>query len=553
MTTNVPSSNGSDQSSLLGAVVGGSLSKGVEIKLSQHASVEDVRVGSFVTIVGEKQRFLGLVSDVALASADRDLAASAPDADDPFVAQVLAGTAAYGLVTVMPQLLLPAVAGEGAADLLPAKSIPAHFAPAFRSSGADIAQVFGREDERHFSIGTPLDLEEKVCLDLRRLVERSSAVFGKSGTGKSFLTRLLLVGVIQKTDASVLVFDMHSEYGWSGRATEGGRHEVKGLKQLFPARVAVFTLDEESARRRNISPDGVVRIGYDQVEPEDIALLRETLNLTDLAAQAAFRLPSYVGEDGVRWGDDWLERFLALTPGDLDHVVTALGEHQHTLGALYRRLQILKRFPFIGRFPDDRSLQAILEHLERGHHVVLEFGGFGRSLEAYILVANVLTRRIHDRYVRRVEQALGDPAKEPRPLVIVIEEAHKFLNPQVASQTIFGAIARELRKYNVTLLVIDQRPSAIDQEVMSQIGTKVVCLLDNDKDVDAALAGVSGSRALREVLSRLESKQQALLFGHALPMPIAVRVRDYGTEQSYRELLQPRAAGRGGKGEELFG
>jgi hypothetical protein len=36
-------------------------------------------------------------------------------------------------------------------------------------------------------------------------------------------------------------------------------------------------------------------------------------------------------------------------------------------------------------------------------------------------------------------------------------------------------------------------------------------------------------------------------------MPVAVRVRDYGTEQSYRELLQPSASGRKGSGEELFG
>lgn len=61
--------------------------------------------------------------------------------------------------------------------------------------------------------------------------------------------------------------------------------------------------------------------------------------------------------------------------------------------------------------------------------------------------------------------------------MITIEEAHKFLNPQVAEQTIFGRIAREMRKYNVTLLVIDQRPSGIDDEVMSQLGTKVAYLL----------------------------------------------------------------------------
>ena len=112
-------------------------------------------------------------------------------------------------------------------------------------------------------------------------------------------------------------------------------------------------------------------------------------------------------------------------------------------------------------------------------------------------------------------------------MVIVIEEAHKFLSTAVASQTIFGTIARELRKYNVTLMVIDQRPSAIDSEVMSQLGTRLTCLLDNERDIEAALSGTPGSRQLRGVLSRLEAKQQALIFGHALPMPVVIHTRDY--------------------------
>jgi DNA helicase HerA-like ATPase len=122
-------------------------------------------------------------------------------------------------------------------------------------------------------------------------------------------------------------------------------------------------------------------------------------------------------------------------------------------------------------------------------------------------------------------------------VVIVIEEAHKFLSPSIASQTIFGTIARELRKYNVTLMVIDQRPSVIDTEVMSQIGTRLTCLLDNERDVDAVLSGAPGGRQLRGVLARLDPKQQALIFGHALPMPVVVRTREYGSSASYQELV----------------
>jgi len=93
-------------------------------------------------------------------------------------------------------------------------------------------------------------------------------------------------------------------------------------------------------------------------------------------------------------------------------------------------------------------------------------------------------------------------------------------------------------------MVIDQRPSAIDQEVMSQLGTRLVCLLDNDRDVEAALSGAPGSRQLKEVLSRLEPKQQALLFGHALPMPVVVHTRSYD-EDFYAQISQRSNLGDG--------
>ena len=153
-----------------------------------------------------------------------------------------------------------------------------------------------------------------------------------------------------------------------------------------------------------------------------------------------------------------------------------------------------------------------------------------------MLVSNLLTRRIHNQYVDRKEEAEGGQGRDPRPLVIVIEEAHKFLSQSVASHTIFGTIARELRKYNVTLMVIDQRPSGIDSEVMSQVGTRLTCLLDNERDIEAVLEGTPGSRQLRTVLARLEPKQQALIFGHALPMPVVIHTREYGSTDSYEQL-----------------
>jgi hypothetical protein len=149
-----------------------------------------------------------------------------------------------------------------------------------------------------------------------------------------------------------------------------------------------------------------------------------------------------------------------------------------------------------------------------------------------MLVSNVVTRRIRRLYQQKMErfEETRDPADQPRQLMITLEEAHKFLNPTVARQTIFGQIARELRKYNVTLMVIDQRPSGIDGEVMSQLGTRVSGKLTEERDIEAVLTGVSGRSFLRGALESLDTRQQILVMGHAVRMPIPVRTRQYDTE-----------------------
>ena len=514
----------------LGMVVSGSLTEGMVVRLDADRSIEEIKVGTFVNIQGQHMRFFGVVTDAALASMDPSMPTQPPDVSDPFIAQVVSGTAAYGTITVEPMLTIGGMDSIAGLDgPQPARTVPPHFSRVGTATDTDIRTVFGEEDDRHFWIGSPLDMETRLFLNIEEMVKRSNGVFGKSGTGKTFLTRLLLAGILQKDAASNLVFDMHNEYGWQG-TSEGASSTVKGLKQLFPSKVAVFSLDEQSSRTRGINPDYVVRIGLEEIEPEDVQMLRESLNLSEVAADAAYSLQRKFGARG------WLKSFLSISGGEeMRDLAQDLNVNDRALSTLQNRLRRLMRLPFIDADRGHNSVNRILDYVQnQGMHVVLEFGRYGSNLAAYILVANLLTRRIYARYQQLTDEAAGgDGSQTPRPLVITIEEAHKFLNPGIADQTIFGTIAREMRKYNVTLLVVDQRPSGIDDEIMSQIGTKLTCLLDSDRDVDAVLSGVSGSRKLRSVLSRLESRQQALAFGHALPMPVVVQTREYGSIESY--------------------
>jgi DNA helicase HerA-like ATPase len=527
-------SESKDEVRRLGIVVGGSLSQGLNVKLDRTSVVEGMAVGRYVVIRGQTgRRFFSIITDVALDSTNPAIEKMPPDTSDRFLAQVHQGTSTFGRLAVAPMLVLdppssPLRGGkEGSAEPRPVKTVPAHFSPVYEATEEDVNCVFGAGDERHFFVGSPLDMEDvRVHLNLDRLVERSSGVFGKSGTGKTFLTRTLLAGIIKNQVAVNLIFDMHNEYGWESQAE--GQHRVKGLRQLFPSGVSTMTLDPESSRRRGSKIDMTVSIGYEQIEPEDVDMLSSLMGLTDVQVGALYYLRR-------RLGKAWIEKLMAEGEEgegstELDMLLEEGKLHGGTLGAVQRKLGMFRRFDFMRPRVDEDVVGKIMEYLDKGIHVILEFGRYGSTLEAYILVANFLTRRIHKRYVQRMESALGQKVEEPKPLIITIEEAHKFLDPAIARQTIFGTIARELRKYNVTLLIVDQRPSGIDEEVMSQIGTRVTALLDNEADIRAVFTGVSGAGELRQVLARLDTRQQALILGHAVPMPVVVQTRVYGPD-----------------------
>jgi uncharacterized protein len=515
----------------LGLVIEGSLIDGLKARLDGGATVEDMRVGKFVKIEGEQHDFFCLVTDIQLGASDPRALQDPPGAADDFLRQVLSGTTTYGAIKVQPMLMLPKGAAlDDQAGPLPVRTVPSHFSGVYLAADGDFQLVFGSESDQrtpHFEMGKPLDMEVPVCLNLKRFVERSNGVFGKSGTGKSFLTRLLLCGIIKKDVAVNLIFDMHSEYG-RGSRSEGGEI-VKGLQDIFLMnKIAVFGLgtgSQGSAERR-------ILIGLNEIQVEDIALLQDELRLNPTAVETANLLVD-------KHGDDWIAELLKMDLAALRNFADDSGAHAGALAALRRKLQGVQRLGFVRDRVSDSNVKEILGNLEVGKHVVLEFGEFSDPL-SYLLVANVITRRIHKRWSELAEASLRRGAQEPRPLMITIEEAHKFLNPQAASQTIFGTIAREMRKYQVTLLVVDQRPSGIDDEVLSQIGTRITCQLNDDRDIEAVFSGVSGASHLKSVLAGLDSREQALILGHAVPMPVAIRSRKY--DRDFYSAMGPWAA-----------
>ena len=499
----------------IGKLIAGSLLSGLEAKLAENVNVEGVSVGRMVVVDGVQNKFFCLLKDVSLEATNEDILLNPPS--DDFAKLVHAGINTFYKVSIQPMLITAQNPTEEDRPR-PSTTVPPHFSPVCEATEDDVALIFGKPGITNPEIGSPIFMEVPVCLNLERFCKRSNAIFGKSGSGKSVLARMVL-GYLVKSDMAInLIFDMHGEYGWS--ATSEAGIDDPSLKQLLGGKIAIFTVDPKSPLYHRIRPDFDVQIPYSQIEIADLELAAGELGFTQAGIETMYRLSD-------KWGEDkWLAKFLTMDTDEFAGVVEDLKVNDQALGKLHRCLSRLKRLPFIRNSVADDTVTRIMDFIQDGKHIVFQFGRYN-SMLAYILVANILTRRLHKLYVDKTDSARADGIEGPKPLVVTIEEAHKFLDPQVAKQTTFGIIAREMRKYNMVLLLIDQRPSGIDDEILSQVGTRIVGDLGDERDINAVLTGLPSQSTLKVLINNLEPRQ-FLLTGFALPMPVVIDAKDYG-------------------------
>jgi DNA helicase HerA-like ATPase len=541
----------------IGFIIGGGLREGFLARLTVDA--QDVQEGSFVVCDSGRWRFFGLATDLQLGATDPRFADEQPARLQPTLGRMLQGKTLFTTLAIYPTLMMdrgpnPDTDPDGFLDWQeekeqgrlgpqPVKTVPQHHAGVRLADEGDVAEIFPGD----FVIGHTIEQQHPVAVDLKRLVKRSMGIFGATGTGKSFLTRMVLAGLMKEDAAAALVFDMHNEYAFDDIASDSDVN-VAGLRSLFGPKVQVAALGK-GVTVRGHTPDFTLELALRDFETGDIRLLTQALNLTDTAE---ITLNALVRD----FREDWFAAFMKLEPGavvtDPDSGKTvpapnsvaawarANNVHEKAAEALHRRLAQIYDKAYVVEHPAADAVSAIVDKLENGRHVILSFGEFDHDLD-YLLVSNVLTRRIRQHWVQKTEQFKGQNQAPPRPLVIAVEEAHKLLNPHISGQTAFGTIARELRKYFVTLLVVDQRPSGIDDEVMSQLGTRITGWLGDEDDIRAVLTGLAGREQLRGMLARLREKEEVLLLGWGVKMPIPVRSRRYD-EVFYADMRGARRA-----------
>lgn len=559
------------QRTQIGYLVGGGLKENFRVRLT--VSPQEIQEGAFVVIQSGWWNYYGIVTDIQLGATDPRFADEQMEGRFPkHISDALHKKALYANLEVLPNLMLEVGPDEGSPEyaqwrnglkeeprILPVKNVPPHHAVVSLANEGDIAEIFGDpHKDGNFIIGYTREQNHPVCIDLDKFVQRSSGVFGATGTGKSFLTRLVLAGLMKHNQASVLVLDMHNEYGFNDKASDT-KKDVKGLKTLFGSKVRCVGLGRGTTIRGE-QVDFNLIISMKDISTADIEALSRELNLRETT-------PTTLNALFSSFKDDWFARFKAMNRLEVtvedekgktkkvphpDSVAAWANEHGVNVMAaegLHEKLGRLFRSDYIEEKAAADSVAQIIQSLEAGKHVVLSFGEHESDLD-YLLVSNLITRKIRAAWEKKTNEFRTHGAGEPRPLIIVVEEAHKLLNREMAAQTTFATIARELRKYYVTLLIVDQRPSQIYDEVMSQLGTRISGWLGDDLDIQAVLSGLSGRDALRGMLARLQPKEEVLLLGWGVPMPLPVRSRRYdeafwkemsgkgkkSTEESLKEL-----------------
>ena len=374
--------------------------------------------------------------------------------------------------------------------------------------------------EHHFFIGRNVDLDKNYYLDLDRFVQNNIGIFGNPNSGKSYLTRLLLSGFIQKQSAVNLIFDLHSEYGWENRSRVQPSTLLKGLQKIFPDKVDIYTIDPSSTKRRGVHDAQEFYLSYDQIEVEDIRLISPFLGISeDMLDNAQILF--------MEFGRSWINSLLMMTNDEIQTFCEQKQGDKNSLITLQHKLMRLDGMENARSVVPKNYIKEILLSLESGNHVVVEFG-FKPNILCYQLIVNMICRRIHYFYIKKIEQSLNTKRNLdiPHKLVITIEDAHQFLNSNVVKYNIFNPLVWKSCKSYITLLAVERYPSKIDKEVLFEFDTLVTGLLSED-DKNAISSRFYASQDLYSMLSEINSTQNMFFCGSGLTKPEIVQIRQY--------------------------
>ncbi len=533
-------------SEALARIVAGSLSGGLTTQLLNEVSPEKMRASSVVTIQGKEATFLGVISDIALGFGV-ELARSLTRQEttrNSSMGKAINGSASRlkSQGSLLSDLTLVPLAVARGDEVEIADTLPDYTAFVRTPSVGDVKRFYGLVDQKSkWPLGvlkSPIaggNLSDPVPVDVDILARGSFGIFGKSGSGKTFVGNLLAsyivlsnyTGGLEKK-IKLLIFDMHSEYGLKLK-DQIGRDYEDGVGLAFKDEFIRYTPDHGLAKESGLEP---FTISSSRITIQDINAMAEALGISSTFLAVLPAVVRLIDETfpGRRWIEVLCNRNVNKEADkQLKDVFKELGAGAlQSFLAARNRLERLAQFEFIDWVgEEDSAITAVNTLLRRGKSVMLTFGRYGDNRVAYMLVANIVSRRLWDECVRVIMEGKQIENR----VVVFLEEAHKFLSPSVYYMTPFGDIARELRKRGVVLCVLDQRPSELTEEVRAMLWNTFDMWLTEESDIEVASKGLPFPKLFTPVIANLR-RQEVLAFGEAVRIPAVVRAPDYKTTMS---------------------
>ncbi|GER05452.1 ATPase [Iodidimonas nitroreducens] len=399
--------------------------------------------------------------------------------------------------------------------------LPGH--EVFRVGDDELTALFAPDSQSMLRVGTIYPGTVPAMIDPDQLLSKHFAVLGSTGTGKSSALALIMHRLVEQLpNAHILILDPHNEYAAAFHDI-GVHYDPTSLSlpywlMNFAEHIEVFIGQREQGR-----------------EVEADILKRSLLAARKKSARASaaritvdtpvpYKMTDLLGDLDAQMGR--LEKPETLLPFlRLKHKIEELRTDER-YGFMFSGMLINDSFPDI--------MARLLRMPVQGRPVsTLDLSGVPSDIVD--VVVSLLCRMVFDfaLWSRKGEEA--------SPLLLVCEEAHRYVprerNPGFDSaRRVIERIAKEGRKYGVSLGLVSQRPSDISESVLSQCGTILSMRMNNERDAAfVASALPEGSLSFLAAISSLRNRE-CVLSGEGVAVPMRVRL-DYLDED-----LRPSSA-----------
>ncbi len=376
----------------------------------------------------------------------------------------------------------------------------------------DMRQIFAADDRAHIEIGTVYPtVDVRGALYTDSLLGRHFALVGSTGTGKSTALAMILHRICEAApEGHILMIDPHGEYP----AAFDGHGELFDVDNL---NLPYWLMNFEEHAEVIVSSEGAER-------QRDLDVLGKCLLAARLKSRAAEGMSKVTVDSPIPYLLSDLLNFIVQEMGKLDRAGDT-GPYMR----LKTKLEELRTDPryafmFSGMLVGD-TMAATIARLFRlpteGKPIsIVDVSGVPSEITSVVVA--LIARLVFD-------YAIWSRHEATRPILLVCEEAHRYIPSErvtsgAAVRRILERVAKEGRKYGVSLGLVTQRPSDLAEGVLSQCGTIIAMRLNNERDQAHVRAAMpEGARGFMDAIPALRNRECVVCGeGVAIPMRIAL-------------------------------